>query len=157
MLHKQSQNLNSLNSFINNEDKKDYRKEMNERQPEMKQEKVIQKDRSWAEPKTAQSRYGDTLARNSSSVRSSRCAVDGGITNNGGTKSQGNTSNKNTIWDASSLEKIAGTLSSRETTQIEKNQLIEFANSNKQSISKVLLLNLVQKMLLLTSLQASIL
>lgn len=120
MLRKQSDNINSLNPIINHDGKKDYRKEMNERQPEMKQDKVAKKDRSWAEQKTVQNQYGDTLARNGSSIRSSRCSSEGGITNMGGSKNQPGFSNGNTIWDANNIEKIAGNLSSQEATKLEK-------------------------------------
>lgn len=120
MLRKQADNINSLNPLISHDGKKDYRKELNERQPELKQEKVAKKDRSWAEQKTAKNQYGDLLARNGSSVRSSRCATEGGITDMGGSKNQIGFANGNTIWDANNIEKIAGTLSSKEATQLEK-------------------------------------
>jgi hypothetical protein len=120
MLRKQSENMNSLDPFINHDGKKDYRKEMNERQPEMKQEKTVQKDRSWADPKTAKSSYGDTIARNGSSIRSSRCASEGGITDMGGSKNQPGFANGNTIWNNDNLSKVAENLSSKEATQMEK-------------------------------------
>lgn len=120
MLRKQSENNKSVDTFLVHTSKKDYRKELNDRNPELKQERVVEKDRSWAAPKMAQNAYGDTLARNASSIRSSRCAIDGGITNNGGPTKQVGVENKNTIWDSNSLEKIANTLSTQETTKIEK-------------------------------------
>lgn len=120
MLHKQANNANSLDPIVNHNGKIDHRKEVMERQPEMRQEIVKEKDRSWAQNKVASNNYGDTLARNASSVRSSRCSSEGGITNYGGPKKQPGMENANSIWNSEHLSKLASNLSSKEATTLEK-------------------------------------
>lgn len=120
MLHKQANNSHSLDPILNHQGKIDYRKELIEREPEMKKEVIVEKDRSWAQNKIASNNYGDTLARNASSVRSSRCSADGGITNYGGPKKQPGMIVANSIWENDHLSKLASDICNKEATQIEK-------------------------------------
>lgn len=120
MLHKQANNNSSLDNFVNHNGKIDYRKEVAEREPEMRKDVPVQKDRSWAQNKIAKNNYGDTLARNGASVRSSRCASEGGITNNGGPSKQIGMENSNSIWNSQHLADIANQISSKEATTMEK-------------------------------------
>lgn len=119
MLRKQAQNVSIFDSLFA-QNKVDYRKEVNERQPEMKQDKVVERDRSWATNKIAQNNYGDTIARNGNSIRSSRCASNGGITNNGGSGNQIGCTNANSIWNSNALDAVANNVTNKEATQIEK-------------------------------------
>jgi hypothetical protein len=129
MLRKQAQNISVFDSLFS-QNKGDYRKEVNERQPEIKQDKVVERDRSWATNKIAQNNYGDTIARNGNSIRSSRCASAGGITNDGGSGKQIGSASANSIWNTNALDSVANTLSNKEATQIEK------ASANKVRMMK---------------------
>lgn len=120
MLRKQSENFNIVDSLLNQK-KADYRKELADRQPEMKSaQKEDQKDRSWAVEKGYErTEYNNPIARSGNSVRPARCA-EGGLTDIGGPTKQVNVSGKNSIWDSSVLSNLANTASSRESTQMEK-------------------------------------
>lgn len=121
MLRKQSENLNLVNSLLGQNNKTNYRKELAAREPEMKQAKKIEKDRSWAVEKGAQqTEYNNPISRGGNSVRSARCASEGGITDIGGPTKQVGVTGKNSIWDNEVLANIANTLSSKEATQMEK-------------------------------------
>jgi hypothetical protein len=120
MIRKQSENMNYDALLGSNNKKVDYRKELAERQPEMKRAKKAEKDRSWADQKTQNEAYGDTISRGRSSIRPARCASDGGITDMGGSKKQIGSETNNSIWDSEVLSKMANQLSSREATAAEK-------------------------------------
>mgnify|MGYP003542995885 FL=1 len=121
MIRKQSENLNLVDSLLEIKGKVDYRKEVSERQPEMKQAKKVTEDRSWAVQKPAEgTKYNNPIARSGNSVRSARCASEGGLSDIGGPSKHVNVSGKNSIWDSDVLSNIANTLSSKEATRIEK-------------------------------------
>lgn len=121
MIRKQSENLNLVDSLLETKSKIDYRKEVSERQPEMKQAKKVTEDRSWAVQKPAEgTKYNNPIARSGNSVRSARCASEGGLSDIGGPSKHVNVSGKNSIWDSDVLSNIANTLSSKEATRIEK-------------------------------------
>lgn len=121
MIRKQSENLNLVDTLLGQNNKTNYRKELAERQPEMKQAKKVEKDRSWAVEKGQErSEFNNPIARGASSVRPARCASEGGITDVGGPAKHVNVSGKNSIWDNDVLSRIANTASSKESTQIEK-------------------------------------
>jgi hypothetical protein len=120
MIRKQSDNIN-FDALLGSDTKKvDYRKELAERQPEMKRAKKAEKDRSWAEQKIQKEAYGDPIARGRSSVRPSRCASEGGITDMGGSKKQVGCETNNSIWNNEVLSKMANDPSSRELTASKK-------------------------------------
>lgn len=121
MIRKQSQKSSIVDSLLNNSDKKiDYRKELASREPEIKQAKKIEKDRSWLNQDTTIERYGDPVSRNGSSVRPSRCSSKGGITNMGGPSKQIGSDSNNSIWNSDIFETLSKTASSSENTMEEK-------------------------------------
>lgn len=132
MIRKQAENLNLVDSLLNGKEKANYRKELAERQPEMKQAKKVEKDRSWAVEKGAQqTEYNNPISRSGNSVRSARCASDG-ITDIGGPTKHVNVTGKNSIWDSEVLSKAASVLSSQETTRLEK-ESVEAIRQKKQA------------------------
>lgn len=121
MLRKQSQNGDVVQSLLNAQGKVDYRKEVANRQPEMKQAKKNEKDRSWAKEKGYDSsEFNNPVARNGSSVRPARCAEDGGITDMGGPTKHVGMTGKNSIWDSEVLKRLSSTPSSKERMSEEK-------------------------------------
>ncbi len=121
MIRKQSEFSNYINSLISSAERKDYRSEMAERQPEMKQFKKAEKDRSWATEKGYEkTKYNDPISRNASSVRPARCDSSNGISDVGGPSKHVGVSGKNTIFDPNVLEKIAQQSSSKEKTEKDK-------------------------------------
>jgi len=140
MLRKQSENLDLVNSLLNQNGKVNYRKERLEREPEMKQAKKIEKDRSWAVEKgTERSEYNNPISRGDSSIRPARCASQGGITDMGGPSKHVNVSGKNSIWDSEVLANLSKTSSSKEMTKQEKDSTEKIRQSKqneyKQSMS----------------------
>jgi hypothetical protein len=139
MLRKQSENLNVVDSLLKITNNTNYRKEVAERSPEMKQEKKTEKDRSWATSKgCSRTEYNNPIARNSSSIRSARCSTEG-ITDIGGPNKHVNVTGKNSIWNSEVLSEIAKLSSSKEMTQQEKISSSELRQQKqseyKQSIS----------------------
>ena len=63
MIRKQAQKSSLVDALLGTSDKKaDYRKEVNERQPEMKQAKKVEKDRSWAKQENRVAEYNNPIA-----------------------------------------------------------------------------------------------
>lgn len=121
MIRKQAQKSSLVDALLKTSDKKsNYRKEVNDRQPEMKQAKKIEKDRSWANQETRVTEYNNPITRGVSSVRPSRCASKGGITDMGGPTKQIGCESNNSVWDSNVLGKRAESISSKEATVEEK-------------------------------------
>lgn len=140
MVRKQIDNLSIVDSLLEVQSKTDYRKELNNREPELKVAKKVEKDRSWAVEKgKEETEYNNPIARNGKSVRSARCSSEGGITNFGGSKKQAGCESNNSIWDSEIIENISKSISSKEATSIEKKSSSSIKQKKqaeyKQSIS----------------------
>lgn len=121
MLRKHSDQNSIVDSLLKDSGKPNYRKELAERVPEMKQAKKIEKDRSWAKEQGYDStEFNNPMARSSSSVRPARCDSNGGITDIGGPTKQVGVTGKNSIWDSDVLANLAKTSSSKERIAEEK-------------------------------------
>lgn len=97
---------------------------INQREPEMKQHRQKEADRSWAEQSTAAKLEHNTpdsidLCRKGNSIRSARCAPDG-ITNEKGPSNGFGISGRNSIFDSEVLSRLAETETGREKTIQEK-------------------------------------
>ena len=94
------------------------------REPEMKQPRQKEADRSWAEESPAAKLEHNTpdeinLYRKGNSIRSARCAPDG-ITNEGGSDNRYGVAGRNSIFDSGVLDRVAETEDNREKTAQEK-------------------------------------
>lgn len=97
---------------------------LKDRQPEMKQKVVKEKDRSWVEASKAATLSHNTpdvvdLGRKGNSVRSARCSAEG-ITNEGGSENGFGVAGKNSIFDSDVLSRLAESQSNKENTVAEK-------------------------------------
>lgn len=97
---------------------------LKDRQPEMKQQVVKEKDRSWVEASKAATLSHNApdvvdLGRKGNSVRSARCSSEG-ITNEGGSENGFGVAGKNSIFDSDVLSRLAESQSNRENTVAEK-------------------------------------
>lgn len=97
---------------------------LKDREPEMKQPRQKEADRSWAEDSPAAKLEHNTpdevdLARRGNSIRSARCAPDG-ITNEGGSSNGYGVSGRNSIFDSEVLDRLAEAETNREKTAQER-------------------------------------
>ncbi len=126
MLRKHKDHSEIVNSLFNSsiKEKKNYRKEVQERLPEIKIQKIASKTES-------ENINTESLLKSSNSVRSARCSPDG-ITNYGGPKKQVGVFGQNSIWDAHALDKSAQNKTSKEKTLSEKQKLESIKQAKKQ-------------------------
>ena len=121
MIRKQSETSKLVDSLLSGLEKKDYRKELANREPEMKQQKQAERDRSWAVQKGYEStEFNNPVARSGNSIRPSRCDSQSGISDIGGPTKHVGVTGKNSIFDTEVLSRMAQELSSKEKTFEEK-------------------------------------
>jgi len=109
---------------------------LKDRQPEMKQPVVKEKDRSWVEASKAPTLSHNTpdvvdLGRKGNSIRSARCSTEG-ITNEGGSENGFGVAGKNSIFDSEVLSRLAESQSNKEQTIAEKKTANDLRDQKSQ-------------------------